>query len=231
MDKKDYDSILAKNKAKEQLILMQEKAREALQHFDEDFEFKGFDEATEYPQIACPICCEIMNTPERKPIQLFPCGHTICESCLKMSQKNYYMKCGLCRAPYKSQAVNTSLWNIILSGEYKIPKNETNELPKVRVTSKDRLEILEPKLSEAEEKLKQAKSFEDQIKQEYESVLDELKFDTMQREDYARQINVAQNQLEMLDESDKKIKDELHELVKQYDKLKIIVEATENVDL
>ena len=228
MAQKDYDAIVAKNRAKEQLILMQEKAKEALQHFDEDFEFKGYDDSTEYPQIACPICCEIMNTPDRKPIQLFPCGHTICEKCLNMSRQNYYMKCGLCRAPYTSQAVNTSLWNIILSGEYKVPKNETNELPKVSVTSKDRLDILEPKLREAERKLKEAKDFEEQIKNEYDSVLDELKFDTMQREEYAKQVSIAHSQLEMLDESDKKIKDELHELVKQYDKLKIIVEATES---
>ena len=138
------------------------------------------------------------------------------------------MKCGLCRTPYTSQAVNTTLWNIILSGEYKIPKNETNELPKVHVTSRERLNILEPKLQEAKTKYDEAKSVEQQLQNEYDSVLDELQFDTMQKDQYSTQITVAKSQITILDENDKKIKEELHDLVKQYDTLKIIVNATEN---
>ena len=230
MDEEKYKAIVNKNKAKQQLMLLQEKAREALQHFDEDFEFKGFESADQPEEVVCPICCEIMDVPERQPITLFPCGHTICKSCLETSRKNYYMKCGVCRSTYKSEAVNYALWNIIQTKAYIVPKNKTKELPKTDVTIQNRIEILEPILKKAEEKLESARAYEEEIENEYYSVQDEIKFDSIQLDQQKKILSLSQSNKESLDNEEKRIKEQLASLIKQYDKLKLLVEATESLE-
>jgi len=35
----------------------------------------------------CGICYDLMKPPNRNPILLFPCGHTLCEECITQHKK------------------------------------------------------------------------------------------------------------------------------------------------
>jgi hypothetical protein len=62
------------------------------------------DPVGELESHSCSICYELMEPPDRSPILLFPCGHTLCKACLNQHQATAKAKtCALCRAPIKSQ--------------------------------------------------------------------------------------------------------------------------------
>ena len=62
----------------------------------------------------CPICFERLVPPDHSPYILFPCGHSFCESCLKVHAKSQ-KKCPFCRTRIESKALNIQLMNLIKS--------------------------------------------------------------------------------------------------------------------
>ena len=72
--------------------------------------------ASELDSHSCAICYERMDPPDRSPMLLFPCGHTLCRQCLTSHLAKAPKKtCPLCRAVIQSQAVNISLQQLIQS--------------------------------------------------------------------------------------------------------------------
>jgi len=61
----------------------------------------------------CPVCYEAMIPPDRKPITLYPCGHSICEECLEgYRSTSHNSKCPYCNVVYTKRAVNFSLLQV-----------------------------------------------------------------------------------------------------------------------
>lgn len=64
----------------------------------------------------CRICFEIMASPNKSPILLFPCGHTFCKECVEHHLDSTTTKkslCPYCRSPVTSRAMNLSLKELI----------------------------------------------------------------------------------------------------------------------
>lgn len=57
----------------------------------------------------CPVCLEMMLTPH-KPLMLVPCGHNLCEICLKQGQ---FTKCPQCKQKVQTSSPNYSLMSLI----------------------------------------------------------------------------------------------------------------------
>ena len=58
----------------------------------------------------CGICLELMSGKERRPMLLFPCGHTFCAACLRrLLEHPDKRSCPHCRQQIGSQAPNVSL--------------------------------------------------------------------------------------------------------------------------
>lgn len=224
-NKKKYDAIEAKNKAKEMLFLMQERARQAAAQFlDEDLRENDEDELPD--SIMCPVCCEIMDIPERQPITLFPCGHTICKSC---SEKNGN-KCCECRAIIKSQAANITLCNIICKKSYTTKKEETNaKYPMQKASPTDRLKILEPLLKKATEKAQSLREENEIIHEEYDSVNDEYNFYLQQITEISKTIEKCKSELNLLIEDEATQKQKLAKLIPQYEKIKLLAGGTSSI--
>ncbi len=60
----------------------------------------------------CPICLELMMAPSKAPMIIFPCGHSACDSCLKMALEAKPC-CPMCRADVVSTAPNIPLRNML----------------------------------------------------------------------------------------------------------------------
>ncbi|KAH0792152.1 anther-specific proline-rich protein APG-like [Histomonas meleagridis] len=66
----------------------------------------------------CPVCYEVMKPPNHMPLILFPCGHTLCKTCIQAYQQNSgRKKCCLCNQEFKYTAVNFNLLHIIENKE------------------------------------------------------------------------------------------------------------------
>jgi len=88
----------------------EQRARMALPE-EEHAKLEGFL-AREIESHACPICYELMLPPEHAPMLLFPCGHTLCSSCLikhmEVAQKT---TCPCCRV-----AIVTKVHGVLCCG-------------------------------------------------------------------------------------------------------------------
>ena len=57
-------------------------------------------------ELNCVICFDLFDENLRKPMMLFPCGHTFCEACLKQINNKI---CPTCNCSYSQVSVNWSL--------------------------------------------------------------------------------------------------------------------------
>mmetsp|Transcript_32782 Transcript_32782/g.57039 ORF Transcript_32782/g.57039 Transcript_32782/m.57039 type:complete len:258 (+) Transcript_32782:5776-6549(+) len=70
--------------------------------------------ADEIDANTCSICLETMLPPHNSPVILFPCGHTICKTCVTTIEKKHMNKvCPCCKAKVTSTAINYSLQSVI----------------------------------------------------------------------------------------------------------------------
>ena len=70
--------------------------------------------AKELETHTCPICYEMMASPEHTPQLLFPCGHTFCKRCLTAHlDTGRRSTCPFCRSRISDRATNVSLQQII----------------------------------------------------------------------------------------------------------------------
>ncbi|BBN15761.1 hypothetical protein MPTK1_7g00570 [Marchantia polymorpha subsp. ruderalis] len=93
-------------------------SRSAPRGFSEDglvlFNCQRSDLAAEIESNTCPICFELMKSPDYPPIVLSPCGHSFCAKCLSVHVGSQRKKlCPYCRQKIASTAVNLSLQRLI----------------------------------------------------------------------------------------------------------------------
>lgn len=78
----------------------------------------------------CPICYELMSDERHKPMVLIPCGHSICECCMKAVFKKQgnksEQKCPTCNKNCSSFTINYTAQNLIQS-LCKYFQNNSNE--------------------------------------------------------------------------------------------------------
>lgn len=227
-NKKKLEAIQAKNKAKEMLFLMQERARQAASQFlPESLENDPTEDLPD--SVLCPICCEIMDLPERMPITLFPCGHTICKSCFEKNKENYSNKCCECRAPITSQAVNQPLWDIIRKKAYLKEKSNSSDskFTDEKASNITLLNIFQPLLEKAIQKTKAAKEELDIIQEEYDSANDEYNLYLEQITELTKSIEQSNSELKVLIDDESLQKSKLAELIPQYEELKLLAGVIE----
>ena len=73
----------------------------------------------------CPISLDSYNDKDHKPIVLVPCGHSICEQCLKNLTNKV---CPIDRIPFTSTTINYSLIGCLSE---KTTPNSSVSVPKV----------------------------------------------------------------------------------------------------
>ena len=143
---RDADAIIAQQKRKKALWMLSQQQ----ENMDE-----GPDDTTP-EEFMCPICYEEMLPPKRRPMMLFPCGHSLCEDCLTRQQATGRKKCPVCSTPFSSAAVNFSLKNAA-EARGKAPGPQATDFAKDLVNAKARLSLLLGQLRENEARSKDVK--------------------------------------------------------------------------
>ena len=69
---------------------------------------------TEAHSHTCKICFELMISPNRTPMFLYPCGHTFCKTCMNTHTKQSQdPTCPYCRKPIQNMIINQAIKEII----------------------------------------------------------------------------------------------------------------------
>ncbi|XP_031569406.1 kinesin-like protein KIN-7M, chloroplastic [Actinia tenebrosa] len=76
----------------------------------------------------CPVCNSLMSGSRHTPMALIPCGHTLCQVCLRDCKK-----CPTCQSRISSSAVNTVLQQIIAGF---IAQKEKKRLEKMEIETR-----------------------------------------------------------------------------------------------
>ena len=76
-------------------------------------------------ELNCVICFDLFDENVRKPMMLFPCGHTFCEACLKQINNNI---CPTCNSNYTQVSVNWSLKKMLSKPGGSLYKAKINEI-------------------------------------------------------------------------------------------------------
>jgi len=123
------ESVLQRNENADMVNKLTEKLTEKIRNqLEKEMRSKGFRSSNvdlskvdltgaiskELESNSCLICYELMVPPKKKPMLLFPCGHTLCAECLEQYHKQHLKKiCPYCRAKIQNQAVNQSLLGLM----------------------------------------------------------------------------------------------------------------------
>ncbi|OHT07135.1 hypothetical protein TRFO_01237 [Tritrichomonas foetus] len=216
----NVDDIIQRQKLKQQLWLLQSKQEQG-----ESDEPTPLETPDEY---RCPICYEDYDSEKRKPIVLFPCGHSVCFSCLTMSERsNASKKCCLCNTHYTKTATNFALQSAM-----SLQNNSSNTNSKPTFDFKNdlkialaRFDILSSQLRENEAKSKRVKNDLKSAQIFYERLQDELTFVQQQLDIQGKKVNELSNEDSKIDKDIKNIQDILGPLTTEIQKLKLLAQS------
>lgn len=215
-------SIEEKNKAKLELFLLCEKNRlnsELSTTFEEDKIYKT--KILNLPEeILCPLCYEIMNSAETKPMTLFPCGHVICNSCY--SKVKLSGNCNVCNSQVKNAAINYTLANIIDNENYSKPINVNKD--DLEYISK-RLSIFSTQLSDIEKQCIEYEEDIEHLEERYDDLKLSVEYDLEQINVYKNIVTNIERELSLLRDEEKLLKTSLKEQTKVVEKLNLITTA------
>lgn len=185
---------------------------------EENINFKKIIELPE--DFNCPICYEPMSPPYKKPISLYPCGHSICEECLNGYQKSTFKsKCPFCNIDFTKKAINYSLMKII--------ENITNEGIE-KDDFKSELEEKEKELLNLTNKLN--KNIEIKIKLNNDLNISKVLFEHMNKDlneieknykEIKEKLQNFYNKLNSIKEKEEELKDIINPLILEKKKLEL----------
>jgi hypothetical protein len=173
----------------------------------------------------CPICYEVMDDHLRRPMTLFPCGHSICESCLdSYIRQSGGWKCCLCNTPFQSKAINVGLVHA-LEGSRR-PKTSTDYVQPLK-NAQARLAILLEQLKSCQLRSKTVKSNVETEKRVMTVLDDELKFVQQQHQQQKAKVSSLESEDAQLDTELVKLKTLIEPLVTEFTKLKLLAEGSQ----
>lgn len=217
------DSIIEKQKRKQQLWLLQSKQEK--ENMDDD--------PTDVPpeEYSCPICYEMYNNEERKPLVLFPCGHSVCESCKKKSEEINYgkpNKCCYCNQKYTSSTVNYALLSVLAlqsSPQANKPKFDYKNELQIAI---QRYGILTSQLRESQEKAKKLKSDMKSEEILVNHIFNELTYIQEQYTIHKDKLHELKEQEKNMDKDIKSLQDIIGPLTTEIEKLRLLAQGEEN---
>lgn len=188
-------------------------------------------EVVELPEeLCCPICYEEYCRPNRKPVTLFPCGHSICESCLKQFEKSTtHHKCCICNSSYSKTATNFQLLQIIDNAKtLGVAKNN----PSNSIDYSKELQIATARLQLLSDQLKGVKSRSKSLESEINTqqlVLDhleaELQFVQEQHSAQKQKVYQLNQEQALLIDEEQQLRNIITPLLTEVEKLKLLSQA------
>lgn len=218
----NIESIIEKQKRKQQLWLLQSKQEK--ENIDDD--------PTDVPpeEYSCPICYEMFNNEEHKPIVLFPCGHSVCEDCKKKSEAINYgkpHKCCYCNQKYTSSTVNYALLSVLA-----LQSNPQENKPKFNYKNElqiaiQRYGILSTQLRENQEKAKKIKSDMKSEEILVDHIHNELTYIQEQYTIHKDKLQQLKDQEKSMDKDIKSLQEIIGPLTTEIEKLKLLAQGEE----
>jgi hypothetical protein len=211
------EEIIAKSKLKQSLWMLQQRQ-------------ENMGESSSPPErpeeFSCPVCYDQMCRPDHTPITLFPCGHSVCESCLKgYVRQSGRQSCCVCRHSYSSTAVNFALLQLI----------ENSARPKTTASPDfaDSLRLAQARLALLLEQMRDCQARSRAVKSTLETetrvlnVLDdELRFVQERHAEQKTKVGDLRAENESLDHELGKLKSVVDPLLIEVQKLKLLVEGS-----
>lgn len=209
------DDIIAKNQIKKRLWM--------LKNEEEDDEVVSVP--TDVPEeFCCPICYEQMKIHNKKPMILYPCGHTICEECLKQYEEtSHNQKCCMCNQKYTQSSVNYALLNV-LEREINTAPKKTDYTKKLELT-KTKLDLM---LSQFKMKQSSLNNISSQLKSEkivMATLDDELAFVQQAHQKQKELVDSLEVSATTIKNEVNHLKDIIDPLIHEVEKLKLLCEA------
>lgn len=210
-------------------IIQHQKNKLKLWRLSEKQEELGEDPVSTTPdEYLCPICYEEMLPPNKRPMMLFPCGHSLCSECLDAySEASGAKKCAVCNTPMKSSAINYALLNAI--------ENRTNErqtspqgvdFSKDFKLAKERLTLLLHQMKENEKRSKTVKRELETEKKVLDVLDEELTFVMQQHSAQKAKVQDLSAENQRLDSERESLKGIIDPLILEVQKLELLVEGT-----
>lgn len=218
----NVNHIIEQQKRKQQLWMLQ--AKQEKQDEDDPIDVQP-------EEYLCPICYEMYNNQDHKPLVLFPCGHSVCEYCKKKSEEVNYgkpSKCCYCNQKYTSSTINYALLNV-MEKQVATPQNA----PK-KCDFKDELQIAIQRYGllsrQLAENVKKSKELKSNLKSEtllIEHIHSEMLYIQEQYKEHKDTLEVLKEQDKDLDKKIKSLQDIIGPLTTEIEKLKLLVQGQE----
>ena len=213
--------IIEKQKLKQKIWMLQAKQDEG------ESDEPTVDEPDEYK---CPICYEQFDSQDKKPIVLFPCGHSICSECLKHYERSTNSrKCCMCNSSYKSTAVNYALLNAMGQASSAQSKQSFDFKKDLSMALK-RYELLMMQRKELESK---SSKLQNEIRTKqivFDRICDELTFLKQQYEKEKESLDKLKNEDNVYKKEINNIKEIMDPLETEIQKLRLLAQAQSNND-
>lgn len=182
--------------------------------------------ANDYPEVfCCPICYEPMDSPQRKPMTTFPCGHSICQECLNRyeSENSENRRCCVCNTPYTKATINYSFQKIIQSGDFKKKK------PHLKSETYDnicrRVELYQNMFIKACAESKKTEEELNVAEEVFCRIENEMLFDKEQIIQLTSRLESMKKELVLLNDDEKSLKSQIAGVIKDIRKLELLVKA------
>lgn len=177
-------------------------------------------------EYVCPICYEEMADHEHRPMILFPCGHSLCEDCLKRYMASgAHHKCPVCNTPFKSSAVNYALGNAIRNRANEKTGNGIDFQGSLKV-AKERLALFLQQLQVNDSRNKVVKRGLDTETKVMDVLDEELRFVREQHAAQRSKVDMLLGESTKLEEEREKLKTVIDPLVIEVQKLELLVQGT-----
>jgi hypothetical protein len=209
------DAIIAQARRREELWRLEQR-----QETGDDVEVGAMLE-----EYNCPICYEVMGRPDRRPMTLFPCGHSVCEQCLgEYIRQTGRNKCCLCNTAFQSQAVNSALLQLIEGAAH--TKVEPDYAQSLKL-AQARLALLIEQMKSFQLRSKTVKSSLDTEMRVMAVLDDELKFVQEQHRQQTVKVSSLKSENVSIDAELKKLQSLIEPLITEVTKLKLLAEGSQ----
>jgi hypothetical protein len=207
-------------------IIARSKAKQALWKIQEQQEARGEDDVALHPEgFDCPICYEQMQPPNRRPITLFPCGHSVCEQCLASYERSSgQKKCSVCSGQYQKTAVNFAMLSIIENAGP--PRGPQRDFAQELSLAKARLELLSGEYRRTCDAGKRLKGQLDTEMRVMNVLDDELRFVQEQHRQQREKVDQMKGDEAQAQRSQDELKGIIDPLLIEIEKLKLLAEGT-----
>lgn len=209
-------------------IIQRQKNKMKLWRLSEQQEIMGEDPVSTTPdEFLCPICYEEMVSP-KKPMTLFPCGHSLCSDCLNhYTRATGAAKCAVCNTPVTGSAINYALLNAIenRANQVQHPGQEIDFSRDFKF-AKERLALLLHQLTENEKRSKTVKQSLDTERKVLDVLDEELNFVMQQHSAQRAKVDDLSRQNKDLDSEREKLKEIIDPLIIEVQKLELLVQGT-----